>query len=71
MKFLKCVVWISIAMAFLLMAITAISFVFNLHLFGVAHIVNFLHSANSFLLLAVAIYLVTDKFRCSNQASKQ
>jgi len=71
MKILKWVVWISVAMAILLMAITGISFVFNLHLFGVAHIVNFLHTANSFLLLAVAIYLVTDKFRCCNQDSKQ
>lgn len=70
MKIFKWIVWASIVMAILFIAITGISFIFNFQIFGVAHIVNFLHTANSFLFLAIAIYFVTDKFRCCDPNKK-
>lgn len=67
MKIFKLVSWFSIGLAVLFILITGICFVLDLNLLGVRHIVNFLHTANSFLLLAIAVYLVTDKFQCCDQ----
>jgi hypothetical protein len=67
MKIYKWIVWISIAIAVLFIFITGICFVFNLNLCGVRHIVNFLHTANSFLLLAIAIHYLTSEYRLTNK----
>jgi hypothetical protein len=60
MKFLRWVVWILIAVAVILMVIAGLSLVFQFNIEGINKI-SYFHAANSMLLLAIAIFLVTEK----------
>ena len=64
MKLLKWIVWGSIAVAVILILMAGISLVFNMNIVGTGHVVNFIHAANCFLLLSIALYVVTDKLAC-------
>ena len=64
MKLLKWIVWGSIAVAVILMVMAGVSLLFNINIVGTGHVVNFIHAANCFLLLSIAIFLVTDKLSC-------
>ena len=60
MKFLRWVVWILIALAVILIVIAGLSMVFHFNIESINKI-SYFHAANSLLLLAIAIFLVTEK----------
>jgi hypothetical protein len=64
MKILKWVAWFSVAMAAILILLAVFCQVFHLHHFHVMHNVSFVHAANSFLLLSIAMFIATKK--CCN-----
>ena len=57
MKAISYLSWAAGVIAAALMIMGVIALVFNVHLFGVNHIVNYFHMANSFL-LATACCLI-------------
>jgi len=57
MKYLEYLIWVAGILAGLLMIIGIIAFFFNLRIFGINHVVNYYHVANSFLLLAICLTL--------------
>ncbi len=59
MKILRWIAWISIAAAVIIMILGAISLISGSSLFGLVHVVNYYHVANSALLLAIALILIT------------
>ncbi len=55
MKYLEYLTWILGTLAGLIILLGTIAFVFDIHFFGVNHVVNFFHVANSFLLMCICI----------------
>ena len=66
MKILKWISWIFVVLAVLLILFSVLSFLINLDTGGINKI-NYFHAANSFILLAIALYLLTDKFGCCKE----
>jgi len=58
MKYLEYLVWILGIVAGLIILLGTIAFVFDVRFFGVNHVVNMFHVANSFLLLCIGIILI-------------
>lgn len=63
MKICTWIVWILIAVAVILMIIAGVNLLFGFEIWGI-NLISFFHAANSFLLLSIAIYLVSGK--CCN-----
>jgi len=57
MKYLEYLIWIAGILAGLLMILGIISFIFSVRFFGINHVVNYYHVANSFLLVVVCSIL--------------
>jgi len=57
MKYLEYLVWILGIVAGLLILLATIAFIFKLRFFGVNHVVNYFHVANSLLLMCICISL--------------
>ncbi|MGQ9620531.1 MAG: hypothetical protein ACUVTX_06040 [Bacteroidales bacterium] len=57
MRPLNILAWISGSIGVLIVIIAAISLVIGRNLFGFKHLVNYFHAANSFLLIAIAMFL--------------
>ena len=57
MKYLEYLIWIAGILAGLLMILGIISFIFSVRFFGINHVVNYYHVANSFLLAAIGLIL--------------
>ena len=62
MKALNWIGWISLAIAALIVLLAAISLFTGRNIFGFAHLINYFHAANTFVLFAIAIFVVT--YRC-------
>jgi hypothetical protein len=59
MKALNWIAWISAAIAVVIILLACISLLMGKGIFGFNHAVNFFQAANSFLLLAIALFIVT------------
>jgi hypothetical protein len=64
MKTIRWIAWISAALAVVIIILAGISLVTNKFLFGVAHVINFFQTANSFLLLAITLFIATKQCCC-------
>jgi hypothetical protein len=64
MKALRWVSWISTGVAVVIMLLACISLLTGKALFGFSHAVNYFQAANSFLLLAIALFIVTKCCTC-------
>ncbi len=66
MKALRWIAWISAAIAVVIIILAGISMLSGkLIIHGVEHGVNYVHIANSFLLLAIALFIVTKHCCCT------
>jgi len=66
MKVLYWIAWISTAIAALVILLALISVLIGKGFFGVNQAVNFFHIANSFMLIAIALFIVTKKCECNS-----
>ncbi len=66
MKVLNWIAWISAAVAAIIILLACISLLIGKGILGFNHAVNFFHAANSFLLLSIALFIVTKKCECKN-----
>jgi hypothetical protein len=64
MKTLNWIGWISMAVAALIMLIAAIFLVTGKEMFGIKHLVNYFHAANTFLLLTIALFIFVYRCEC-------
>jgi len=58
MKYLEYLVWILGILAGVIILLGVIAFVFHVQFFGVNHVVNMFHVANSFLLMCIGISIL-------------
>jgi hypothetical protein len=66
MKALNWIAWISTAIAAIIILLACISLLIGKGIMGINHVVNFFQASNSFLLLAIALFIVTKKCECKN-----
>jgi hypothetical protein len=66
MKTIRIIAWISASVAALIIIFGAISLATGKSLFGFAHVVNFFHVANSFLLLAIVLFIASKQCCCNS-----
>jgi len=59
MKAIRWIAWISAAIAVVIIILAGISLLSGKLIQGIEHGVNYFHIANSFLLLAIALFIVT------------
>jgi hypothetical protein len=59
MKAIRWIAWISAAFAVVIMILAGVSLLSGKLFHGIEHGVNYFHIANSFLLLAIALFIVT------------
>jgi hypothetical protein len=64
MKTLRWIASISVSLAGIIIVIACISLVTSKSLFGIVHVVNYFHVANSFLLMAIALFIATKQCCC-------
>jgi hypothetical protein len=64
MKALNWIGWISLAIAALIILLACITLITGKSLFGFTHIVNYFHAASTFLLFAIASFIVVYKCDC-------
>jgi hypothetical protein len=65
MKTLRWIAWISASLAGIIIILACISLATGKSLFGIDHVVNYFHGANSFLLIAIALFIATKQCCCS------
>jgi len=71
MKICKWIAWALLAVSVLLILFACITFVFDISTGGINKI-SFFHAANSFLLLTIALYLLTNQFgKCCSKEDKK
>jgi hypothetical protein len=58
MKALQLIAWIAGAIAVILVLIGTAAYIFDFRLFGVNHVINYFHVANSYLLVAILSLLL-------------
>ena len=63
MKYLDYLIWVFGILAGLLLLLGVLDFLFEVDVFGVVHVINYFHVANSFLLVCVCctLYLMWNK----------
>jgi len=66
MKAINWIAWISAAIAAVIILLACISLLIGKGILGFNHAVNFFQAANSFLLLAIALFIVTKKCEYKN-----
>lgn len=64
MKTLTWIGWISLGIAALIMILAGVFLVTGKGMFGFKHMVNHFHAANSFILFAIAIFIVAYRCEC-------
>jgi hypothetical protein len=64
MKALNWIGWISLGIAALIILLAGISLVTGRNMFGFSHLVNYFHVANTFILFAIALFIVIYKCDC-------
>jgi len=57
MKAIKVAGWVSFGIGVIIVVLAGISLLTGRNMFGFNHLVNFFHAANSFFLIAVALFL--------------
>jgi hypothetical protein len=62
MKALNWIGWISLGTGALIILFAGISLITGRNLFGINHLVSYFQAANSFILIAIALFIVA--FRC-------
>lgn len=72
MKILRWIAWISAAIAVVIIIVGLISLAAGKVMCGFNHpIINYFHAANSFLLLAIALFIATKQCCCDKCACKE
>jgi hypothetical protein len=71
MKALRVISWISTCVAVVIMVLACISLITGKTFFGFLHAVNYFQAADSFLLLAIALFIVTKCCACCNCESEE
>ena len=71
MKALRWIAWISAALAVVIMVLAGIAVLTGKLIHGIEHGVNYFHVANSFLLLAIALFIVTKNCCCCSGDDKE
>jgi hypothetical protein len=64
MKTLNLIGWISLALAALIMLLAAIFLFTGKEMFGIRHLVNYFHAANTFLLFTIALFIYVHRCDC-------
>jgi hypothetical protein len=64
MKILRWVAWISLGLAGIIIILACIMLVTGICFFGFNHAVNYFAVANSFLLVTIALFIVTKQCCC-------
>jgi hypothetical protein len=64
MKNLCWIAWTSLAIAVLIILLGGIFLLTGKEIFGIKHLVNYFHAANTFLLLAIALFLYVYRCEC-------
>jgi hypothetical protein len=70
MKALNWIAWSSLGAGVLIIILAAISLLIGRNIFGFNHLANYFTAANSFLLVAIALLIVTNRCKC-NEGSKE
>ncbi len=71
MKILRWIGYASTAAGALLIILGLIGIVFHMGILGFSHPVSFLHAANTILLLAIALFILTKQCCCSCCENKE
>ena len=71
MKTLRWIAWILASLAALIIILACISLLISKSLFGIDHVVNYFHGANSVLLLAIALFIGTKQCCCDCPECKE
>jgi hypothetical protein len=66
MKTPRLFAWISLSIAGLLIILAGISMI-SKGLFGINHVINYFHVANSFILIAIAVFIATKHCCCDRE----
>jgi hypothetical protein len=64
MKVLNWIGWISGSIGVLIVLFAGISVIMGRNLFGFSHITNYFQAANSFFLITIALFIVTNRCEC-------
>ena len=64
MKNLNWIGWISLAVAVLIILFGGIFMITGREMFGIRHLVNYFHASNTFILLAIAIFIYSYRCEC-------
>jgi hypothetical protein len=64
MKNLNWIGWISLAIAVLIIMMGGIFLITGKEMFGIRHLVNYFHAANTFILLSIAIFIYAYRCEC-------
>jgi hypothetical protein len=67
MKALNLIAWISGGIAALIVLLAVVSLLSGKILFGLIHVVNFFHAANSFLLITIALFIYIYRCECKKE----
>jgi hypothetical protein len=54
--------WTSLAVAVLIILLAAVFLITGKEIFGIKHLVNYFHAANTFILLTIALFIFV--YRC-------
>jgi hypothetical protein len=67
MKILNWMGWISCGIGILIIVFAGISLILGRNLFGFSHIINYFNAANSFFLITIALFIVTNRCECKKE----
>jgi hypothetical protein len=67
MKTLKWIGWFSAGIGAIIILAALISLVAEKNIFGFGHVVNYFQAANSFFLMAIALFIVVYKCDCNKK----
>ncbi len=67
MKALNLVGWISFGIGAAILLLAAISLVAGKNVAGFGHVVNYIHAANSFFLITIALFIVVNRCECNRK----
>jgi hypothetical protein len=67
MKVLNWIGWISCCIGILIIVFAGISLILGRNLFGFSHIINYFNAANSFFLITIALFIVTNRCECKKE----
>ena len=73
MKNIRLIAWVSVGAAVIIFLLGGITFLGSIKIFNVAHNISFIHTANSLLLLSIALFIASkncccDKCKCEEKS---